>query len=353
MERVHTSKLVLFVISTVIVVSSVTGCMRFRSPQPPEDYQESEWLMVKESGDFALVAVPDTQTLARYHPELITTITQWIKENKVEENIQYVLALGDIVDDGGSVKQWENAKSSYALLEGVLPVSHVLGNHEYDNLTDLRSTRNFNTYFPYPDDMPTLGGVYEDGIADNSFHRFTVDGINYMILALEFFPRDAVLEWACQVVEQYPEDNVIVTTHAFLDGDGAYLTRAHGAGKFLFLGTDFNSAQEMWDKLLGQYENIFLVLCGHARSSNCDVLRKTRIGKHGNTVYQFMINAQWLDADLAMTADKGGGLIMIMRFTNNGQTINFNFYSPVHDLSYRKENQFTINLPPNQLIYTH
>ena len=50
---------------------------------------------------------------------------------------------------------------------------------------------------------PTLGEVFESGKIENSYHLFTADGLDWMIVSLEFAPRDAVLVWANQVVSQH------------------------------------------------------------------------------------------------------------------------------------------------------
>lgn len=317
--------------------------------------RKTDWIAPDDTkGDFTLVALPDTQIIVQARTEIYRSLFEWIAANQESENIQYVLSLGDIVNNGNASNQWETAKKGFELIDGKVPYTLIPGNHDYIDWNSYRPMDNYNNTFFTTDyaDMDTLQGVYEEGHMENTYHCFSVQGINYMILALEFMPRDAVLEWACDVVETHPDYNVIVTTHGYLNGKGEREKTDSVSKEYAtLLGDDFNAGEDVWNKLVSRYSNIFMVLCGHVESDNYDVKHLESIGENGNTVHQIMANAQWLDDDLWGTSMKGAGLLLLMRFTDYGKTINLDFYSPYHDLSYREENCFSITIPHGQLQY--
>jgi hypothetical protein len=60
-------------------------------------------------------------------------------------------------------------------------------------------------------------------------------------------------------------------------------------------------------------------------------------GEHGNTVYQIMANAQDIDAS------RGGvGLLLMLRFSQDGNVIDFHWFSPVSGETFRPNNQFKL-----------
>ncbi len=85
-----------------------------------------------------------------------------------------------------------------------------------------------------------------------------------------------------------------------------------------------------------------MVLCGHDSLTNDPGSMNYRKdqGVNGNTVHQLMVNAQDIDADR-----DGVGLLLMMRFTNGGNTVSLNYFSPVNNnLAYKEQNQFTIEI---------
>ena len=67
--------------------------------------------------------------------------------------------------------------------------------------------------------QPSIGGFFETGKTDNSWHTFSANGKNWLVLALEWGPRDAVVQWADQVVTDHPDYETMVVTHAYMYND--------------------------------------------------------------------------------------------------------------------------------------
>ena len=53
-----------------------------------------------QTSDFTVIALPDTQFYSQDHPWIFNSQTKWIAAHKSDMNIQLVLGLGDIVNDG-------------------------------------------------------------------------------------------------------------------------------------------------------------------------------------------------------------------------------------------------------------
>src|ERR1035438_8471060 len=174
--------------------------------------------LVTQNQPFTLIALPDTQyyTHEIYGAtrDIFTAQTQWIVDHKDDSNIVFVLHEGDITDQN-IAPEWTNARTSIGLLNGVVPYALAVGNH--DGLGSSQSqTALFNQFFPLSQfqNLPTFGGVFESNRMDNCYHLFSASGVDWLVLSLEFGPRDSVLAWANQVATNYPNRRIIVVTHA-------------------------------------------------------------------------------------------------------------------------------------------
>src|ERR1700761_5248696 len=159
--------------------------------------------------DFSVVVLPDTQFYSQSYPKIYIAQTQWIVNNSANYNIQFVLGEGDIVNIAEQPVQWQNADAAIRLLDNAnIPYVLALGNHDYadENPSD-RETTAFKSYFGpsrYAQYSWYMGG-YPSGTNDNFYAVFTVNGKQYLILALEFVPRDATLAWAKTVLDANPD----------------------------------------------------------------------------------------------------------------------------------------------------
>lgn len=314
----------------------------------PLDWLEpQEVVPVPDPGDYAIAIVPDTQILSYYYPGAFESIYEWLADNKEQENLQFVVGLGDITELNEDA-EWERATQSIGILDGVIPYSLTLGNHDYagggsQTTTTYRDSSKFNSYFPLSkyENSPGFGGAFEPGKMDNTYHTFSVAGQQYLVLALEFGPRDEVVDWANDIVENHPDHQVIVSTHTYVDTNG---TRIKGQNpgsphRYAFINSQsVNDGEQLWDKLVKKHKNIFLVLSGHQIYDH--VVHRMDRGEHGNMVHQFLINGQGLDKDIY------GGVAMLgmLRFTDNGQTLRFNYQSLVKDAYLGANNQLELHI---------
>ena len=180
--------------------------------------------------DFSIVVLPDTQIYAWKYPELFHAQTRWIAENRAGYNIEYVLHVGDVVEHNNE-KEWEIARKAFSVLDGKVPYAIALGNHDIGPRGSAKNRDSlFGEYFPLGDfkKWESFGGVYdrESDKGENIYHVFRAGGRQWLVLVLEFGPRDDVLRWAREVVAEHPEHPVILITHAYLHNDGRRYDRA-------------------------------------------------------------------------------------------------------------------------------
>ncbi len=263
-----------------------------------------------------LVVLPDTEVYSQKRPELFEAQTRWIADNARERNIAYVLHEGDIVHDDVEA-QWKVARRCFAMLDGKVPYALVPGNHDYSGTN--RSTR-LNEFFPVAEfrKWPTFGGVREGGGMENSYHLCRIGNRDWIILALEFGPRDEVVDWANKVLAAHPNRLGILVTHAYLFRNNARYD--HTAGKQRATPHAWgNDGEELWRKLVRRHPGMMLVFSGHVATGGVGYLASQ--GEHGNTVHQLMVDFESLRGG-------GSGYLRLVEFLPDGKTVQVRTYSP-------------------------
>jgi hypothetical protein len=271
---------------------------------------------------FSVVLLPDTQYYSASHPAIFNAQTQWIVDNMAAGNIQMVIGEGDIVDSPGIATQWANADAAVKILDGKIPYALAIGNHDYDGvLPQNRGVTAFNQHFG-PSRYAAYawyGGNFQ-GRNENFYTFFTVNGQKYMVLALEYYPRNSVLTWASSVIDSHPEAKVMVTTHSFVYTDGTRGDRCDTNDMSGSVANGLaNNAEEVWQKLLSQKANVMLVVSGHLIGNN--TAHRTDLGVNGNVVNQIFTNFQNI-------TNGGNGYLRILTFHPSENRIDVSTYSP-------------------------
>jgi len=266
---------------------------------------------------FSIVLLPDTQNYAAYFPETFFAQTAWVKANREKFNIRHVLHLGDLTEHD-STKEWQVADKAMGTLDGVVSYTVVPGNHDGSGR---RRTKRYNRWFGPQrfKDKKHYGGHFGEGNESNvSF--FDAGVMKFMVIGLEFGPRDEVLAWAGKLCEKHKDRRVIVVTHCYMYYDDTRVGRGDGSHPRVFLGSrPGNDGEQMWEKFVKHHENIFLVVSGHIRPRGTG--RLTSVGKHGNKVHQLLANYQSF-------AKGGNGWLRLMKFVPAENKILVVTYSP-------------------------
>ncbi len=294
--------------------------------------------------DYTMIHYADTQNLIGYNQEDIYYETmKWISDNADKMQIKYLSHLGDVTQNN-TVKEWENAKKGFDIIQGKVPYNIALGNHDYPSPShgvgaEFRDETNFKTYFSYEWYMAgyleaAMGGAFEENNPVNVYKCITVGDIEYIMFALEFGPRDEVLEWVSEVLEKYPNKKAIISTHAYYTRDGELTT--FEAQKYGGYFKDANEGIDIWNKLVRKHNNVVLVNCGHSMGTQSQ--QHVSQNKFGGNVVQIMA-----DPSSISSFPDDNGLLMIFAFTNEG-TMHTYYYSPYKDMYYGTVNECTYDM---------
>lgn len=290
------------------------------SPRKAQPFVEGSW---------TLAVLPDTQVYSLRVPGMFLTQTAWIVNNAAALNIRYVLHLGDIVDDNTPI-EWKRAREAMQLLHGVVPYALVPGNHDYGPSGDA-STREtlMNEYFPFDEAeaMPTFGGAMEPGKLDNTFHLFEAGGKKWIIIALEWGPRDETIAWANEVMREHPDRLGILITHAYMNNNDRRYDHTDTDHPQLYNPHHYktpggvNDGEELWQKLVRRH-NFALTFNGHVLGDGTGYLKSTT--DTGQVCHQMLSNYQMRELG-------GEAYLRLLEFQPDGRTIRVKSYSPLYD----------------------
>lgn len=335
---------------------------------------------------FTIAVIPDTQNYIDYTHQtaegfkfdankMFLDQMQYIADN-LEANggdIAFVTALGDVwqhqtlqIDPGHAARGFKRianpimdshfaptpkvttieiptARKGYDLIAGKVPFSVVPGNHDYDGMWTDANHPPEATFR----NMASLGMLHAGGLdnfrslfgADKSYFKgkswyvgahdggadsaqiFTAGGYSFLHIGLQFDAPNASLEWAAQVIKAHPGLPTIISTHDYMTNDGERVPNPiidnHAADP------EDNTPQMVWDKLISQHDQIFLVLCGHEHGQAFRV----DANRAGHPVWQVLADYQdrrqtAKDAGVAMQQGEGigDGWLRMMTFDMGNAT---------------------------------
>jgi hypothetical protein len=329
MGREQRSRALREVVSTALLAMVLSG--------PSLDAEEHS--QTSDSTPFTIVAIPDSQHLVQKYPHIFTAQTEWVRDNVEELNIVFVTHEGDVVQNADSQEEWERARESMRLLDGVVPYGIAPGNHDQDIH---RGSTLYEDYFAAAEynKEQWYGGSYPPSTNWNSFQLFSASGRDFLALHLEFCPTADTIEWANTILKAHPDHRVFLTTHAFLRHDGTFSARHCPE-----VGVT-GSTEAIWDDLVVPNDNVHMVLCGHDYPDNLETpgeVRQTHVVNKGTAaereVHVLLANYQNIDKKHS----ENRGFLRIMRFDPSADTVEVTTYSPFRD-TYRRggESQFEL-----------
>lgn len=274
---------------------------------------------------FSIAMIPDTQN------EVVNPLdarfrnrATWLANNKAALDLRYAIQIGDLVDWGDAVPaQFDKAGRDIAPLEAAMPWSGAIGNHDTAAVcvggsacigananVAVRDTSAYNRVFGVSR-FDNVAGTFENNKIDNSYKTFWAGGENWLVMSLELWPRKAAIEWAKTVVAANPDHNVIVVTHAYLNGNGSIGTSNGGYGA--------TSPQYLYDNLIKLYPNVKIVASGHVGMA----ASRTDIGVNGNKILS-----------LLQTFHSSTNPVRIVEVDTRAGTVNSRVYAPATDTDY-------------------
>ncbi|MBA2115424.1 hypothetical protein HOV93_26050 [Planctomycetes bacterium FF15] len=304
------------------------------SPRVQRSFAEGSW---------TLALLPDTQVYSVRYPGLFSTQTAWLRAHAKERNIQYVLHLGDITDNN-TRKEWERASESMQLLDGHVPYALAGGNHDYGPSGDASTRETFlNEYFSFEKlaAMPGFGGAFEKEKLDNTYHLFEIGEQKWIVIALEWGPRDVVVDWANEVMSKHADRKGILVTHAYLYSDSRRYDHTEKSKPNHWNPHNYrtpdgvNDGQELWDKLVRKHNFVF-TFNGHVLNDGTGY--RADPNDNGQMVHQILANYQ-------MGEMGGEAYLRLLEFDPDGNTVHMLAYSPLYDrYLLASDHTFTIKL---------
>ena len=196
------------------------------SNEPPATYDKS-------TGKWSSYDTTDNSVMAQW--------ISWLKSTPSKYNTKFAVQVGDLSDYGQYEIHYKWSSYYMSQLYGHLPWSFVQGNHDYDlncNNKDARLSTYYNTYFPYAlySKQAGFGGAMEGTSMSNTYYKYEINGIKYLVINLEFGPRMSVLRWAGRLCEQFYDHRVILNTHGYMEMDGSLLEPGKSGRQELTLG---------------------------------------------------------------------------------------------------------------------
>ncbi len=307
---------------------------------------------------WTLAVLPDTQSYVRAYPEVFASQTAWLVRERAARNILCVLHTGDVVEND-MPEEWLRAQTAMQTLSAAdLPAVVVLGNKDVSSLVPRESL--FERYFTWAAFASVNGphgaawGAAESGRLENLWRRLETPWGPFLILALEFGPRETILDWSDQLLTQHRDARVIILTHAYLYSNGeryhwerwgceqrwnphAYLRGAEDGA--------VSDGERIWQRLILRHTHVVAVLCGHVKNSGVAYSAAQR--KAGTIVHQLLANFQD-----GVTPDRGmggGGFLRLLEFQSDARTVAVKTYSPWYDRWLADpEHNFELTMEPSR-----
>jgi hypothetical protein len=252
---------------------------------------------------FSIILVPDTQFYVQSYPMYFESEMRWIVDNKQAHKIAFALHLGDIVETPVLPAEWQRASTFLGMLDGMLPYSLAAGNHD---IIQNREAPLMNSTFPLSRFNPHLKGTYQPDKIQNAYYLFPAAGREWLVVSLEFGPRNEVLAWADGIFKMHADKPAILLTHAYMYlGDQRYdITKKATWVQYWSpydypLSGSINDGQQMWDKLVSINDNIIFVFSGHATNVGGAVGRISTRRASGAWVHEMLSNFQGCPSDFA------------------------------------------------------
>ena len=292
-------------IALIIGVLLLSGCTS--TGRVNDTNSDNNSVMGGEVNDsnFVVFVLPDTQVYSESHPDIFLSQTNWVKDNFDDYNAVFVVHEGDIVNNSGEERQWQNASSAISVLsDNNIPFLLVPGNHD--------SASNPNSFFQkyFPPDFFEGKSWYKGNIGDNtsSYSVLNINGREFLFLGLDVCPDQNEISWANNIFSQNEEKYLVLVTHGYLNENGERSAGVCG------------NTQYLWDDLIRLHKNLGLTLSGHMHGENYRV-----------DPNDFNVEVNQLLADY-QTMEKGGnGYLRVLTFVPSQNKIVVDTYSPYLD----------------------
>jgi len=338
--------------TTGIIKSAIVAVVLATAVSATNAQDRADRQRLTDSGSFSMLLIGDPQGYTKYdiNQPLFELTTAWCADNIDNLNVKAVLCTGDIVEQNENIvrnrkmlnqtsrQMWEWASHCFKRLDNKVPYIISTGNHEYGYVRGDEPFTHFPEYFPFERNSKWADCVVS--AFPNRMGKVSLENAAYefedkawgklLVIAVEWAPRDEVLEWARKLSEgAYKDHKIILLLHSFLWERTAERTENENYGI-----QPRNYGQDVWDKLVAPCSNIELVICGHTGKpgdfEDTVAYRKDK-NQAGKNVHQMMFNIQCSGG--GWEGNGGDGWLRILEFLPDGKTIKVRTYSPLFGIS--------------------
>lgn len=250
----------------------------------------------------------------------VSTVNWILSQHIVKKNINCILQVGDITNDGSKL-QFEKFRNNTKYISEYIPFIACIGNHDYkwSSKYEIINRKNtlFSEYISFNKTNELIVARFEDGRMENIVLRNRIGGEDVYILVLEFGPRKEVVKWANDFVRKNRNVKFILLTHEYLTAKGERIDTDSYA-EYQIKNTTISTPEELWQDLVKDNNNIMCVLCGHNGFSN--VLLSENSSKR--MVPQILFNLQY-------QKNGGDGLLQLWEFPENSDSVYIKIYNTV------------------------
>lgn len=303
-----------------LVKESDGSDMRMDVKVNASDYAEADTIraMVKlelvSNGSDTLFWMSDTQYYAAREPiqENYNIVTEYAKSLYEKGEIGYVVHTGDLVDGWNDEKQWAISDAGQQILDlAGVPNGVVSGNHDVSAVT-AENPFDYSYYWKYFSAARYENQPWWGGTLNNNMHHYdliTIGNKDFVVLYLGMGMErtEETVAWANSVLEKYSHRNAILCLHEYITKTGSYIGTSTGG-----------NGQEVFEKIVENNSNIFMVLCGHEPGAAYNVKEV-----NGRTLIEILSCYQGDENN------GGNGFVRLLKFAD-GKLYNTT-YSPVLD----------------------
>ena len=253
--------------------------------------------------------ISDTQDYASAFPKSLSTMTEWIVNNRDRLNIQYVLQTGDLVNDMQREREWIAVETAFQAFVGKIPVFGIAGNHDiagkwhhYKNYHAVMSHQNYTEY-------PTFGGEEAQGLG--RFDLVTIGSEDYIIIGVGYGIQRTDYNWLNNTLAQYADRTAILISHWYLEFRPK---------------TQLTEDSLLLHRIVAANPNVRYVLCGHRHGIRHveETYDDDKDGTPERTVQAIMVDYQGLP-------NGGDGYLSLLTVNPVERTVSITAYSPVLD----------------------
>lgn len=301
----------------------------------PSTYDVDDHPVAISDVSWSLVVIPDTQKGSESNGsdllfDALDAQFDWIVANQASLGIKHLVHVGDITEDN-IAPQWAIIKAQISKLDGKLPYTLCVGNHDYFPST---TEAIYNEFFVKGNNSKNANLVeLAPGSMHEGMHTSFVapDGREIMIAGLQWQPnggeRTAWRNLFQAELLANPDKMIIVVVHAGIAED---LVLSNN-GEPIATRPSITS-QVLFDEIVSRSANVQMMFCGHAfDGADTDELtgshasvRLCSDGLGGNKINEILHNAQQLP-------NGGDGWLRYYEFLKDGVTVRCKTYSPYQD----------------------